>query len=231
MGLSEHVEKHMVPPTRSNATPRKAMFSCTLCCLSACATSHRLKTSGCFLVVPSPVQGTSHTILSKPPVGEAVGHRGMNCARCCVTTSAAARSPKLAVRFTNVWPRMESKSLATTRPPISSKSLVDAPGLCSISSSCVVLLPGAAHMSSTFSPGCTSTRHAGSIDATSCRISLPESVPRMSHSRTSACSLPALAARNSCLSMCSCQPRTTPSRRVPHPFASQAARYRSPSAR
>mmetsp|Transcript_37895 Transcript_37895/g.83429 ORF Transcript_37895/g.83429 Transcript_37895/m.83429 type:complete len:334 (-) Transcript_37895:353-1354(-) len=93
-----------------------------------------------------------------------------------------------------------------------------------MSMACVVLEPGAAHMSSRRQPPLCPSSATGSIDASSWRIIWPESFPSISQERSCACGLLGGALRSAHLSSRSCQPSATWMRRAP----AQRATRRSP---
>mmetsp|Transcript_37773 Transcript_37773/g.93533 ORF Transcript_37773/g.93533 Transcript_37773/m.93533 type:complete len:215 (-) Transcript_37773:341-985(-) len=96
----------------------------------------------------------------------------------------------------SVFTRRWCASLATTSPlaltPLTLPPLLVSSGGETRSSSCMVLLPGAAHTSSTLEPGHSAagaSTSTGNIDTASCRASSPASVPSRTTSKTSGCNL------------------------------------------
>lgn len=135
---------------------------------------------GHFLIAPSPVHGTSHRILlyfslSSVSLKEAYLSKsayvslrsesrvnlrsGRNCAGWLITTvlpSSVSPSPDFML-LVSVYVRANSSSFATTSPVQPTISLI-----------CLVLLPGAAHMSNTKSPWVMFNIKGGSMLTNSC---------------------------------------------------------------
>ena len=145
------------PGTRSEA-PRTVISTCILNIfrLSLGVQSHH--TSRFFRVVAVPVQGTSAMTASKPGGGSRPKCRPS----CCVTTTLA--NPKRLRLLTSMLSRPDTGSLATTTPLG-----------CKRSPSCVVLEPGAAHMSRARHALSAWRRRTGSMLAASCRVIRPVS--------------------------------------------------------
>mmetsp|Transcript_10280 Transcript_10280/g.31423 ORF Transcript_10280/g.31423 Transcript_10280/m.31423 type:complete len:392 (-) Transcript_10280:263-1438(-) len=179
MGLREHVEYTSLPPTCRSSQAFITILSWILCRPSPMPTFHLLHKSGAFLSVPSPLQGTSHRILSKSIT---------SVLSSCLMTGNFWPSwfvtIKQGLAILLVWwvsklHLLESESFATTYPP--GMTSPPAPAW-SISKSWKVLDPGAAQVSSTVLVGLTSRKNGGIMLAVSCLVMFPASVSRFRNS-------------------------------------------------
>ena len=155
--------KVIKPPTFSKAIALKAICSCLEWSSRPKCGLQFLHFSGCFLMVPSPLHGTSQMMRSyRAGVGN-------SCALCCTTATAAAAGCD-EHRRANTQARLALSSLAMTAPsPANSKA-------------CSVFEPGAAQRSSTTWPRSMPNMATGTVLTTSCRETLPSAEHLASHS-------------------------------------------------
>mmetsp|Transcript_14176 Transcript_14176/g.38983 ORF Transcript_14176/g.38983 Transcript_14176/m.38983 type:complete len:231 (-) Transcript_14176:413-1105(-) len=180
MGLKVQVLYTSRPPTLSSCAARMAILSCKGWRPLPFPTLHLGQMSGALRMVPSPEQGTSHRMASNwnvlPPLDTISG-------KFCASWLVTSRPGELArlVWCVRRLHRLRSTSLAMTNP-VGIFSFSSPRDPWSISSSWNVLLPGAAHMSSTLWSGVMLRKNAGIMDTVSCRVMEPYSLARLTKS-------------------------------------------------